>query len=57
MRLVSSPRLDVPFAVAVCVGPQPVEVDRLLDLADSLCAYERGPGWLVMVDDAEVPRS
>jgi hypothetical protein len=56
MRLVSSPRLDVPFAVAVCVGPKPEEVDRLIDLADSLSAYERGPGYFVMVDDADAPR-
>jgi hypothetical protein len=51
-RLATSP----PIAVIVPVGPRPLELERLVDLADSLAAYEPGPGWLVMVDDVAVPR-
>lgn len=45
-----------PFAVAVAVGPGTREVERVQDLAASLTAYERGPGWFVMVDDSPEPR-
>jgi hypothetical protein len=45
------------FAVVVPVGPQPLEVERLIDLAESLAAYETGPAWFVMVDDSPVRRS
>jgi hypothetical protein len=48
---------SVPFAVVVPVGPQPLEVERLVDLADALAAYEAGPGWLVIVDDGPVTRN
>ena len=44
------------FAVMVPVGPAALEVERLADLADSLSAYEPGPGWFVMVDDSPAPR-
>jgi hypothetical protein len=46
-----------PFAVAVPVGPGAREVERVIDLAASLAAYERGPGWFVMVDDSPEPRT
>ena len=46
-----------PFAIAVAVGPGDREVERLIDLADSVAAYEQGPGWFVMVDDAPEPRA
>ena len=46
-----------PFAVAVAVGPGEREVERVIDLAASLAAYERGPGWFVMVDDSPEQRS
>lgn len=46
----------MPFAIAVAVGPDPREIDRLADLADSVAAYERGPAHFVMVDDAPTPR-
>jgi hypothetical protein len=49
----SSPKL---FAVAVAVGPGEREVERVIDLAASLVAYERGPGWFVMVDDSPEQR-
>jgi hypothetical protein len=41
----------------VLVGPQPLEVQRLADLAESIGAYETGPGWFVVVDDAPVCRN
>jgi hypothetical protein len=44
------------FAVLVPVGPAAAEIDRVRDLADSLGAYESGPGWFVMVDDVLTPR-
>lgn len=47
----------IPFAAAVAVGPGPREVDRLRDLAESLAAYAASPGWLVMIDDHEIPRA
>lgn len=46
-----------PIAVAVAVGPGEREPNRLIDLADSIAAFETGPGWLVMVDDAPQPRN
>jgi hypothetical protein len=55
--MTTSGRSNAPFAVAVAVGPGDREVDRLIDLADSIAAHEQGRGWLVMVDDAPVPRA
>jgi hypothetical protein len=46
----------VPVAVVVPVGPQPAELDRLVDLAASVGCYEPGRSWLVMVDDHDQPR-
>jgi hypothetical protein len=45
------------FAVAIAVGPDPKEIDRVEDLIDSLSAYEKGPWTLVMVDDSESDRA
>ena len=48
----SSPLSNVPFAVAVNVGPGDREIERLIDLAASVTAWEpHGPAWFVMVDD------
>lgn len=44
------------FAALIAVGPGPQEVDRVADLVDSLSAYEYGPCYFVMVDDARSPR-
>ena len=55
----SDPQADGPpptFAVVVPVGPASLEIERLSDLAESLGAYESGPGWFVMIDDAPTPR-
>ena len=52
----SSPVSQKPVAVAVAVGPGEREVERVIDLAASLAAYEGGPGWFVMVDDSPAQR-
>lgn len=44
------------FAVAVAVGPDELEIERVTDLAASVAAYEPGPGWFVMVDDSPEER-
>src|SRR4051812_29712111 len=55
---VTVPQAQAPsFAVVVPVGPGALELDRLGDLAESLGAYEPGPGWFVMIDDNPVPRT
>jgi hypothetical protein len=41
-----------PFAVAICVGPEPAEFDRVSDLVESLRTYD-APRYFVMVDDAK----
>lgn len=43
-------------AVLVAVGPNPLELERLRDLADALAAHEPGGGLLVLVDDNPEPR-
>lgn len=45
------------FAAVVLVGPQPLEVRRLADLAESIAAYETGPGWFIVIDDAPICRN
>lgn len=52
----STPTDPHPFAIAVAVGPDAREIDRLIDLADSVAAFERGPAHFVMVDDSPTPR-
>jgi hypothetical protein len=44
------------FALALAVGPAPVELERTADLIDSLCAFEPGPWYFVMVDDGAEDR-
>jgi NAD(P)-dependent dehydrogenase (short-subunit alcohol dehydrogenase family) len=44
------------YAALVAVGPEPVELDRVADLIDSIRAYEDWPCTFVMVDDAAEPR-
>jgi hypothetical protein len=46
------------FAVAVAVGPDAREIDRLRDLADSVGHHEPvARAWFVMIDDAPEPRA
>jgi hypothetical protein len=45
-----------PYAIAVAVGPQPAEVERLHDLADAVASWEPGGCWFVMIDDHPQPR-
>lgn len=45
----------IPFAVAICVGPAPDELDRIDDLLESLRAYDI-PRYFVMIDDAKQMR-
>jgi len=45
-----------PFAVAICVGPEPAELERVSDLIESLRAYD-APKYFVMVDDSKQMRS
>lgn len=43
-------------AIVVAVGPNPREIERLRDLADSIAAHEPEAGPLVLVDDHPEPR-
>lgn len=46
------------YAVAVAVGPQEAEVERLRDLVEAIAAHEpTEPATVVMIDDAPAPRS
>lgn len=45
-----------PYAAIVAVGPGPLEVPRLKDLADSIAHHEPGAATLVIVDDAPTAR-
>jgi hypothetical protein len=45
------------YAIAVAVGPDPKELDRIADLVASVRAYETHPCLLVMVNDAPARRS
>jgi hypothetical protein len=47
---------DTPYAICVPVGPQPLEVERLKDLVDSIAAFEPHQSTIVMVDDHAEPR-
>jgi len=44
------------FAALVTVGPKPQEIDRVADLVASIAAFEHGPSYFVMVDDAKADR-
>jgi hypothetical protein len=48
---------QAPFAIAVAVGPDPKELDRVADLIDSLRAFESRSCWFVMVDDGPADRN
>lgn len=50
----TSPRES--HAVLVAVGPNPLETERVRDLAEALAAHEPEGGLLVMVDDSPEPR-
>lgn len=48
---------STPYAIIVAVGPDPIELPRLIDLAASIAYHEPGAATLVVVDDAPTPRN
>ena len=48
--------MSIPYAIAVAVGPDPKELERVSDLIESVRAYEPGPCHFVMIDDSPEDR-